>query len=51
MGERSLGPWITYARQRLANDANHSLNIHLEDQDVINRVYDTKSLSKLSPLV
>ena len=40
LGKRSLGPWITYARQRLANDANHSLNIHLEDQ-VINRVYDT----------
>ena len=31
------------SRQRLANNADHSLNIHLGDQ-VIKRVCDTKSL-------
>ena len=34
---------MTGSRQRLANNADYSLNILLEDQ-VINRVCDTKSL-------
>ena len=37
------GPLLTGSRQRLANNADYSLNILLEDQ-VINRVWDTKSL-------